>query len=309
MKIAILGATSHIAMNIIARADAGTELFLFARSIQRASEVLGRLINSLPCCVLQDLDCFETLAPGANAVINCIGFGTPEKIRTARADVFLITEYYDNQILEYLRRSPNTKYICFSSGAVYGSAFNEGSQEESKSTIAINAIVPEDYYRIAKINSEAKHRALGEYSIVDVRVFSFFSRYIDIQSDFLLAEMMRCLVSKKVFETNQEDFVRDFISPQDLYSLVRLYIDYGTLNCALDTYSKEPTRKSELIRLFSEEFGLKVEIKELIRLSSTGSKMAYYSRNHAAFRVLGFQPKDSSISSVRNELREYIDGR
>ena len=74
MKIAILGSTSHIAKNLIDRFKQ-KDLYLFSRS-------------------RKNLDSF--IDGNYDVVINCIGVGTPNKLKDLGTEIFRFTEYYDN---------------------------------------------------------------------------------------------------------------------------------------------------------------------------------------------------------------------
>ncbi len=44
---------------------------------------------------------------------------------------------------------------------------------------------PENAYAISKINAENSHRVLTNLSVIDIRIFSYLSDEIDINSSFL----------------------------------------------------------------------------------------------------------------------------
>lgn len=300
MKIAILGATSQIAKNLIFYflKNPQYKLFLFARNKKAVYDFI-MTNDSLSFPLVLGLD--EFLSGEYDAVINCIGIGDPSKLRAAGIELFRLTEYFDNLVIDYLSGHKNVTYINFSSGAVYGTAFDSGVTEDSMANIAVNKIAPTDFYRIAKLNSEAKHRALADRNIIDLRIFSFFSQFIDLDSGFLLCEMMRCTKTHSIFHTNKVDIVRDFIAPSDLYSLVELCLCQKRINCALDVNSAKPVLKSELLHLFSREFGLVVEVDDKIYSSTTGTKLAYYSNITIAFCGLTYIPAYKSIDTIERE--------
>jgi len=305
MKIAILGATSHIAKNLIyyfAR-DPQYELFLFARNKKAVHEFMKSCDSISFSRVLG----FEEFFDGNfDAVINCVGVGDPARLKNVGAEIFRLTEYFDNLVIDYLLSHKNVVYINFSSGAVYGTAFDSGITKDSLATIDINNITSADFYRIAKLNAEAKHRAMPDLCIVDLRIFSFFSRFIDLDSGFLLCEMVRCAKDHTIFHTNSVDIIRDYVAPKDLFMLVQLCLEKGSLNCALDVYSAKPVRKSELLKLFAEEFGLEIEVEEKNHSSPTGTKTSYFSTNYNAQRLLGYSPENTSICNVQREARILI---
>jgi nucleoside-diphosphate-sugar epimerase len=305
MRIAILGATSQIAKNLISffLLEPRHKLFLFARNETAVREFLQTLGAQNAPQILP----FSVFSSGEyDAVINCVGIADPRKQKAAGVELFRLTEHYDDLVLDYLVNHEQTVYVNFSSGAVYGTAFDSGVTEESVATIAVNNVVPTDYYRIAKLNSEAKHRTMAERRIIDLRVFSFFSRFINLESGFLLCEMTRCAKEHRVFHTNALDIVRDYVAPSDLFTLVELCIKEGKVNLALDVYSAKPVRKSELIDLFAYKFGLKTQVDETSRTSATGTKLAYYSSSKTAGRVLGYIPKITAIAVIKDEIDSIV---
>lgn len=300
MKVAILGATSHIAKNLIYFfcKDPQYELSLFARNAGAVQAFL-QAIGSATTPIILGFDAFP--AGDYDAVINCVGIADPCKQKAAGVELFRLTERFDNLVLDYLGSHEQIVYVNFSSGAVYGTAFETGVTEESAAVIAVNKIGPADYYRISKLNSEAKHRAMPNRKIIDLRVFSFFSRFIDLEAGFLLCEMTRCAMEHRVFHTNAVDIVRDYVAPSDLFALVELCLRVGKDNLALDAYSAKPVRKSELIELFAREFGLETQVDETSRTSATGTKVAYYSCNRTAGRILKYAPQKQALDSIKHE--------
>ena len=98
-----------------------------------------------------------------------------------------MTEYYDNLILDNLNKYQSTIYINISSGAVYGTDFKKPANSSFTTEIDVNNITTIEHYRIAKLNSEVKHRSLSDFKIIDLRIFGFFSRFIELEKDFLLS--------------------------------------------------------------------------------------------------------------------------
>ena len=307
MKIAILGATSHIAKNLVYyfRQESREELFLFARNQGAVHEFLKATEGELPPSVAG----FDFFPDGDyDAVINCVGIADPQKQKNAGVELFHLTERFDDLVLDYLAGHEKAVYVNFSSGAVYGTAFDSGVESNAVASIAVNGITPADYYRIAKLNAEAKHRAMADRNIIDLRVFSFFSRFIDLESGFLLTEMMRCVIERQPFQTNAVDIVRDYVAPSDLFSLVKLCAASNGINQPIDVFSAGPVRKSELIALFSCDFGLETRIDEEAHVSPTGAKLAYYSANHVATSLLKYIPALASRDAIRDEANEIIAG-
>lgn len=291
-KIAILGATSHIAKGLIlnfiqSRED---ELFLFARIPKRAKKFLKE--NNLPLnCHIYGFKYFQRRK--YDVIINCVGLGTPVKVKEVNREIFRLTEEFDNMILGYLLKYPKALYINFSSGAVY--------------SISVEDVKPEHYYGIAKLYQEAKHRALQEFNIVDIRVFSYFSRFIEVDAGYFLTELIKSLKTKKTFITNSCDFIRDLLSPKDLFSLICLIIKAKPFNGAIDAYSSMPISKFKLLDYFVKNYSLKYTIKRSLKLACpTGVKSRYFPSSKKA-AGLGYKPKLSSIEVVAMESK-YILG-
>ena len=215
-----------------------------------------------------------------------------------------LTDDIDSLILEYLKNYPNTKLINFSSGAVYGEEINSPIDDTTlqKNLQECDISSP---YTIAKIKSEIRHRDLDKLNIVDLRLFSFFSRFMDLNSRFLISEIISSIKQNKKLVTNEFDFYRDYIHPKDLFSLLKKCINKNPINDVFDLYSKKPIGKFELLNSLKDNNGLKYEINPNSGLSSpTGFKKNYYSVSRKA-KLLGYEPQYSSIETVVNELKYF----
>lgn len=309
--IAILGATSHLAKNIIY--EFGTnrqyQLHLYARSLGHVEAFLEK-INYLdnPNIKIYHLRDFGIYS--SDVIINCIGIGNPAKLKEDVHEVFCVTEFYDNLVIDYLKNKSNgALYINLSSGAAYGTEFNTPVNEFSVINLAINHLSAQNYYGITKLYSEAKHRSLDTFNIIDLRIFSFFSRFIALNSKFLVTEILNCLLEDQVFETGSNDLIRDYVSPQDFCNLVRLCIDKHdkqNINDVYDLYSLSPVSKLEMITMFHDEFGLKFNINESASESNmTGNKSIYYTVNKKAEQINYF-PSSTSMASIKEEANKIL---
>lgn len=298
MNIAILGATSQIAKGLIENfSKLNYNLFLFARSTEKVLEFteLNQILGNLN---IYNYDSFCNNF--YDLIINCVGIADPKKQKEKPQEIFIVTESYDNLVLKYLLDNKKTIYINFSSGAVYGTSFSDPVKENSKSIIEVNSIQPTDYYRIAKINSEVKHRAYKENNIIDLRVFSYFSKYIDLNSGFLMTDIVNAIINKKTLLTSEVNIIRDYISPKDLFNLIKLIIN-NPFNGVLDCYSAAPVSKFELLESMKNIFGLCYEINcDTNIIQSTGSKNIYCSINKNAGNI-GYIPNFTSLDVIINE--------
>jgi hypothetical protein len=278
-------------------------LSLFSRNTVAIQKFLESEKPSAYCEVMP----YSAFASGSyDVIINCVGIADPKKQKDAPYESFRVTELFDNMAIEYIQSHFGIKYINFSSGAVFGTDFYEPVSEYSIAVFYPNKLVLGDYYRISKINAEAKHRCLKDFTIIDIRVFSFFSRYIDLEAGFMLAEVAKCLIQKKPFKTNKNDIIRDYISPDDLYALISSVISMKQVNIALDALSVKPVKKSELMEMFSRKFGLKVELLDTEISTVSGKKSEYFSTNNIAEKVLNIKPKQTSLEGVEWEMLAMV---
>jgi len=309
MRIALLGATSHIAKGLVfsfLRRGVEDEYYLFARNTAGVTAFLKSLDKGPDTFIVRDLNSFEHLEPKYDVIINCVGIGDPVKLRNAGAEIFFIVEEYDRRVIRYLEHWPETRYANFSSGAVYGRDFPSPAEEGTVLHIPTNNLSIEHSYAIAKINSETKHRALHEYHIADIRVFSYFSRFIDLESEFFLTGIVRALRAGSVFQTDPANMVRDYVTPYDLFSLVMLCVKCAPLNDSFDLYSRGEVSKFDVLSHMEKNFGLRYRVRESTDYTTvTGRKSNYYSVNHKA-RKLGYQPKYSSLEGIDIEMRALL---
>lgn len=305
-RIAILGSTSHIAKGLIYNFSIGEgyELFLFSRSLERLQNFLHD-IHYKKSVFLKNFTDFNNTK--YDVIINCVGISGSVDIKNEIPSIFILTETFDNLVLDYLKAHPDTLYIDFSSGAVYGTDFSEPVNSSTYSQWNINSIVEADYYGIAKLNSEAKHRALKNLKIVDLRIFGYFSRFINLKSRFLLTEIISCIKDGREFITGNENIVRDYIHPRDLFSLIEKCIQKYSMNDAFDACSLKPITKFEIIHYFASEYGLRYIVKDDAKVSAlTGNKVNYYSSNKSALNI-SYVPQFSSEDCIIQESRELLN--
>jgi len=303
MRIAILGATSQIAQDLILSfsKNKSYNFSLFSRNVV----VLQKWINSES---LSDKYQVQEYSEFSNhqkydVIINFVGIGDPVKAQIMGGDIFKVTEQYDGMALEYLKQHKKTKYIFLSSGAVYGGKYEEPVNENTVAMVDINNLESTDWYAISKLYAEAKHRSMPELSIVDVRVFNYFSHTQDMNARFLITDLVRALKNNEVFKTSSDDIVRDFITPPDFYNLIQSIIDFRPINVAIDCYTKSPVSKFDLLSELKDKFGLRYEINKKINIiNATGAKMNYYSINDMS-KNIGYKPENTSKDGIVNEIQ------
>ncbi len=299
--VALLGATSHLAKNLLVQNQCrqAWDIVSFGRNPIAISSFASSQGFSAEAISLETFPHWNGMC---DALINCVGFGTPGKVRQAGRELFTTAEAIDDEILRYLDRHPKTTYINFSSGAVYGTALNAPINVGAQTTLELDPIKEVDFYRISKIHQEAKHRSCTGMNIVDIRLFSFFSQFIDQSAGYLLTDVLHSLRTRMPLQTSSLEIHRDYISPFDLFSFVDGVISAGSLNLALDTFSAGSISKSALLDALTEDFGLRVDVSESDIPSPTGHKPYYYSNDKRAADVIGYQPAHTSWNGIRLEL-------
>jgi len=293
MKIAIVGATSQIASDLILSMSiySSYDLLLYARDTHRVDEWLraNKLTESY-----QVFDLYSYGEHSHDIVINFIGVGDPARAAEMGESIFDITLHYDQMILAKLQDNPERQYIFISSGAVYGSDFEMPASLKTRATININSFTPTEYYSLAKLYAEGRHRALPNYNIVDVRVFNYLSNSLSMDARFFIADIVRSVRDRKPFLTSNDAMVRDYLHPKDFFQLIHKIIASSHINKAIDCFSKKPISKKEVLNLFKSEFGLKVKLSSSPwHINATGSKPNYFSVNYKASE-LGYLPQYSS---------------
>lgn len=300
MRIAILGATSQIARDLIVSFSAAEEhhLHLFARHLDEVAKWLASagLSGRYPV----DEFC-EFAKQEFDVVINFVGVGNPAQAVAMGNSIFEVTLRFDELVLDYLKTHPTCRYLFLSSGAAYGSSFNEPANRDTVATVAINNLTPHEWYGVAKLHAECRHRAHPDLHIIDIRVFNYFSRTQDIEARFLITDILRAIRDKTVLKTSPDYIVRDFLHPTDFFQLVNVLLASPVANTAVDCYSKAPIDKPTLLATMQDKFGLQYKITEATAaVNATGSKPHYYSLNTRA-SDFGYQPGLTSLEGILQE--------
>lgn len=304
-RIAILGATSQIARDlIVSLSSAGEEnLHLFAR---RTADVKTWL-TSAGLEGRYPADDFSALGKSEfDAIINFVGAGNPAQLMAMGSSIFDITLQFDEMALEYLRTHPACRYLFLSSGAAYGSSFNEPATRDTPAIVAINDLTPQEWYGAAKLHAECRHRSHPEFAIIDIRVFNYFSRTQDISARFLITDILRAVRDKTVLKTSSDYIMRDYLHPSDFHKLVSALLSAPATNAVVDCYSRAPIDKPNLLKAMQEKFGLRYEVAEVRAVvNATGSKPHYYSLNRRA-ADFGYEPSLTSLEGIRREMEMLV---
>ena len=306
MRIAILGATSQIAKDLVLSFSAQSthELVLYARRPEFVSAWLFD-VGLLDRYMVADFAAFSA-DEHFDAILNFVGVGNPAQAAAMGASIIDVTLRYDELALSYLHQHPTCRYIFLSSGAAYGASFDTPVDANTKASVPINNLQPQDWYGVAKLHAECRHRALVHLPIVDIRVFNYFSHTQDMEARFLITDIMRAISDKTVLKTSADYIVRDFIHPSDFCNLLSVILASPAINAVVDTYSKAPIDKPTLLAAMQERFGLQYEIVQTgAGVNVTGGKPHYYSRNTRAVEF-GYQPARTSLEGILIEATAIL---
>jgi nucleoside-diphosphate-sugar epimerase len=241
-----------------------------------------------------------------DAVINFVGVGNPAQLVAMGNTILDITLRFDDLVLDYLRAHPACRYLFLSSGTAYGSRFDEPVTLDTPAVIPLNHISPSDWYGMAKLHAECRHRAHPEYAINDIRVFNYFSRSQDISARFLISDILRAVLEKTNLQTSSDLIVRDYLHPSDFHQLVRMLLSAPANNTPMDCYSLAPVDKPTLLAAMQKEFGLCFEVSESsVNVNATGRKPHYYSLNTRA-ADFGYRPSLTSLEGIMIEAAHIV---
>ena len=294
MKIAILGATSAIAKDLILSFSDEHKLELYSRRITDVTTWM--LENNLRNFTSQSYTEFK-YTRDLDVIINFVGAGSPEKVIKLGEQIFEITESFDQMALEYIGKHRECKYIFISSGAVFGDNFNTPADIDKVSSFPINDLQPKHYYGYAKAMAEVRHR-ITDRNIVDLRVFNYFSPNVNLNYRFMITDMIRSIKDKTVYKVDRTPIVRDYVGPLDFYQMINVLLKHDKINTPVDIYSRQPITKDSLLTHMALRYGLEYETTGApVGLVATGVKQHYYSVNTGAY-ALGYRPTLTSLENI-----------
>lgn len=303
-NIAIFGSTGHIGKNLISFFIKNNDfkIFLFSRDIKKFESLKMIFSDTMSFNTYDDFGKNEY-----DVIINCVGISNPNAFEKNSRSIFDTAEFYDTMVLDYLKNFPTTLYINLSSGAVFGGEFDKPVDDSSTYKFDVNEINKGEIYSVSKMYLESKHRSLPDLNIVDLRIFGFFSRFIDVNAGFFMSELLQALKNKSEFVTDKKDFVRDYVNPKDFYDLTKNCIANKKINDVFDVYSKEIISKFQILEECFNKFDLKFKLVEKIEsISPTGVKKNYYSLSRKAEKI-NYSPQFSSLETILNESSLFLE--
>ncbi len=206
MKIIVLGSTGHIGKGLVHyfSQDKNNKLFLIKR---------GELLE------------YSNLPYDIDIIINCIGKGNRNKLNDIDYESFREWDDIDDRVIDILKHNHNICYFYLSSW------------------IAGEPLLPTDHhqyiYQVQKIYTETKHRLLPELKIIDIRIKQYFSRWIDIDSGFLITDLLKQkYFNGKEVKIKKPDYDLRYMTPEYLYfSIIKLF-NYKYPNHGVDLWKE-----------------------------------------------------------------------
>jgi len=289
MNIAIWGGTGHVARALYYTfSRRGFNCHCYARNLKKAEQCL-------PSGSFSD---FKEFPSGKyDILINGISASAANQ-----RFLFETFEIFDWRMIEFAKDHPSCLCVSISSGSVYNNDFSTPADENTTLTLNPNRIDNNQIYGLIKLTCEQRHRSFYNLPIVDLRLFAFFTRYIDFEQPFFMSDVIKAVKNDNVLVTQADDLYRDYAHPDDFADLIYLCA-VKKINDCFDLYSRAPIKKSEILDVFALNFGLRYSTGEGWT-SPTGNKANYYSSNKKA-NVVGYEPKFSSIDVLLTEF-DYI---
>jgi nucleoside-diphosphate-sugar epimerase len=304
--IGILGASGYIGMSLcvhIAKHNLASKIHIFSRNKAHTKHVTQELDKQGVSPTLFEVhENSHMLEISTDILINCAGIGKPKDIAHHALEVIDITESMDHLLYKYGNRFPDTVIINMSSGSVYGQSV-PGVDDNTKVEFACNILHVRDMYRVAKFYSEVKHRTWTDINIADIRIYAFASEYIDLNSGFFLADIIKAIQSQDVLEVSPVNIVRDYVSAQDLFELIRcIYITKS--RGVFDVFSKAPLEKNELLEAVHNQFHMEYVYKHVDNALSVPKDI--YVPYWKKAQDIGYKPSQSSMETVLEVIEKYL---
>lgn len=269
MTVIILGANGHIGRNLVEQFSKEHTVYAYARNFSynidnvfhKPIEEFGAVLN-------------------ATILINCIGIGTPKKAETLSNSIYDVELEWNAKCLSYINKNPNMYYFYLSSGAARY-PFNDGSI-------------------YSKTKNEIEYINAGYARTFNLRVFSFLSKYIDLDSGYFITDIIKAIKEHKTFVTTESILVRDYLSPIDFYNfIVYIYQNKDTMIKTIELYSKEPIEKKEVLEYFKNKYGLSYRLE--------GRNAFTYKSVYVNYHYLSeFEPSKTSIEAIEETASFFL---
>lgn len=303
-RIAILGAGGQIGRGLVEALRADCRLDLFTERPARLAKYLNERFTDR-----QSIEISHTEAFGHGAydlVVNAALPGDPDIIRSLGAKILHASEAVDNMVLRYLDWHPRCKMLFLSTGAIYGNAYERAADTGDALAIKVNQPEKALFYPLSRIVAEAKHRALGSHTILDVRVFGYLSGELPVGGGFFLSEIANSLLSDTPLHSDRRNFLRDFVGPREIANCVRYALNAPRFNRAIDLVSPEAISKKRILALVSERLGLHYTVSDGDYIDEDKPDWPRQLSN-LAMDMPGFEPARPSSEVIIDELSRCLE--
>jgi nucleoside-diphosphate-sugar epimerase len=292
MNIAVWGGTGHVGRALYyALINKGFNCHTYVRNFEKADRYLPS--NSFS-------GFSEFPSRKYDILINGIAAGAVQE-----RFLFETLEKWDWRLIEFAKEHPKCCCVSISSGAAYGCNFSAPVDDKASMTLCPNHVEKSQIYGLIKLMCEQRHRSFQDLPLVDLRLFAFFTRHMDLEQPFFMSEVIKAVKNDDVLVTQSSDFYRDFTHPDDFAELISLCAR-KKINAEYDLYSKSPIKKSEILDIFVKRYGLRYSGGEVWQ-SLTGNKSHYFSNSRKAAE-LGYEPEFSSFDVLISESDYILSG-
>ena len=298
--IRIVGASSAIAQDFLrVSSKVGS---------QHVFHLYSRDFSFLPALKINNLTIFThkfsdlEIAEECDAVLNFVGLGSPSRVALESSRLEPLDLKVDLACMRLLELKPEATYLYMSSGASYGSNFSTPAVDANELPEISKFDLPREMYGWIKRSAEVRHRSLPQYKIINLRIFGYASRNMDLNAGFLLSDLAKSLVTGVPARISSEITHRDFINPDFFYEVVNYCLENNLPNTSLDLVSTSPLGKHELVAALEGIFGLKVVWDETPSKSNSISKSNYFSQS-TRLRESGVGINKSALEMVIDEFQ------
>ena len=301
--IRIVGASSAIAQDFLRVASKVGSEHMF--------HLYSRDFGFLPALKINNLTIFThsfsdfEIAEGCDAVLNFVGLGSPSRVALESSGLGPLDLKVDLACMRLLELNPEATYLYMSSGASYGSDFSIPAVDANELPEMSKFDLPREVYGWIKRSTEVRHRSLPQYKIINLRIFGYASRNMDLNAGFLLSDLAKSLLTGEPAQISTEITHRDFINPEFFHELVDYCLENNLPNTSLDLVSTSSLAKDELVAALEGIFGLKVKWEETPPKSNSISKCNYFSQS-TRLGDYGFVNNKSALEMVIDELQAIV---
>ena len=245
MKILFIGGNSHIAKSILAE-NLFNEIFIITRNKHKIINFCNSNQISTKITFLN----YESLKNEKfNLIVNFASPGYPDDINNSKNNIIKFTKDINKRVIKFLLLNKKTKYIFISSGIV-----NKNITKNDK----------QYFYYKSKLDIEKNNLSQKGLLIYNLRIYSYISKFIDLNKNFFLSLIINSIKKNKKIEIYNNDFTRDYIGPKELISFIKYVLKNDLEKCSIDISSNKFVTKKDLLKFFKKNYQLKYDLIKTI---------------------------------------------